>query len=416
MLFRLFFTVIFVIYFNLFALASDNEIYFIAPTGATGKFNRLFYDYVKAFNSKYDKKRMTFIPLQEWDLVISEVKKMAESGKKFIFISEVSQTYEIEFLNLAKSFDGFYKLKNSDLNKINSDIFPQYLKNSYGKNGELFGLPILRSMPVVFYNLDNLKKSGYNQKNLPNNWSEFKTLLIKIKKNSNITPFYLAGDWYDFLFEALVIQSGGNILDLKSKEIKFDSPEAVKALTFWKELIDEKLLKRVENWKGAMNGFIAGKFPVIFYSSGGMGTAQQAEGLNWVADMLPKNKKYGCPYGGGNLYLGKTLELGDREYIMEFIKFLYQPEVAAEISDLSGYLPVIKSSFNLQKIKDKYTKIQAYKNVIRQVPFGQIKMMGVHNLEIRGILKGAIDRTLNEGMLPEKSLKQAQLELLKRVK
>ena len=84
-----------------------------------------------------------------------------------------------------------------------------------------------------------------------------------------------------------------------------------------------------------------------------------------------------------------------------------------QISDLSGYLPVIKSSFNLQKIKDKYTKIQAYKNVIRQVPFGQIKMMGVQNLEIRGILKDAIDRTLNEGMLPEKSLKQAQLELLK---
>lgn len=336
---------------------------------------------------------------------------MAASGKKFIFISEVSQTYEIENLNIATNYDDFYGNKKNELKKINADIFIEYSKNSFGKDGKMYGLPIFRSMPVVFYNLDYLKKAGYNQKNLPKNWFEFKIMLEKMKQALNMTPFVLAGDWYDFLFEALVIQAGGRIIDAKNKKIKFYSPEAIVALTYWKELIDAKLMKRVENWKGAINGFIAGKFPVIFYSSGGMGSAQKTEGLNWLADMLPKNKKYGCPYGGGNLYLGKTINMNDRDFVIEFIKTLYQPHIAAEISDLSGYLPVTKSSFKLQKIKDKYNKIQAYKNVFRQVPYAQLKMMGIQNLKIRESLKKAIDRTLNEGMQPEKSLKQAQQEL-----
>lgn len=408
---KAFFTFFLVLTFYCSAYADINEIYFIAPTGATGKFSRLFYEYVKEFNHKHMKNRIIFIPLQEWDIVISQAKEMAASGKKFIFISEVSQTYEIENLNIATNYDDFYGNKKNELKKINADIFIEYSKNSFGKDGKMYGLPIFRSMPVVFYNLDYLKKAGYNQKNLPKNWFEFKIMLEKMKQALNMTPFVLAGDWYDFLFEALVIQAGGRIIDSKNKKIKFYSPEAIVALTYWKELIDAKLMKRVENWKGAINGFIAGKFPVIFYSSGGMGSAQETEGLNWLADMLPKNKKYGCPYGGGNLYLGKTINMNDRDFVIEFIKTLYQPHIAAEISDLSGYLPVTKSSFKLQKIKDKYNKIQAYKNVFRQVPYAQLKMMGIQNLKIRESLKKAIDRTLDEGMQPEKSLKKAQQEL-----
>ncbi len=408
---NIFFFFIFSFFFFFSAYAKNNEIYFIAPTGATGKFNRLFYEYVKEFNQKNVQNKIVFIPLQEWDLVISQAKEMALSGKKFIFISEVSQTYEIENLKIATSFDDFYKYKKEDLNILNKDIYIEYTKNNYGKNGKMYGLPIFRSMPVVFYNLDYLKKVGYNSNNLPKNWLEFKSMLVKVKQNLNVIPFVLAGDWYDFLFEALVMQAGGSIVDSKNKKLNFYSPAAVEALTFWKELIDAKLMKRVENWKGAINGFVAGKFPVIFYSSGGMGAAQETEGLNWLADMLPKNKKYGCPYGGGNLYLGKTLEIADRDYIIEFIKTLYQPQVVAEISDLSGYLPVTKSAFKLQKIKDKYTKIQAYKNIFKQLPYAQIKMMGIQNLRIRESLKNAIDRTLDEGMLPEKSLKQSQLEI-----
>ena len=41
--------------------------------------------------------------------------------------------------------------------------------------------------------------------------------LKKIKETSNTIPFVLGGDWYDYLFEALVIQSGGSIMDPKSK-------------------------------------------------------------------------------------------------------------------------------------------------------------------------------------------------------
>lgn len=391
--------------------AEENEIYFIVPSGATSKLSRFFNDFTKDLNQKFNKKKIIFVPLQDWDIVNSEAKKLIDSGKKVIFVSEVSQTYEIEYLNIATNFNDFYKSKEYELKTLVSDIFPEYSNNSYGKNGKLYGLSIMRSIPVVYYNLDFLKKAGYNNNNLPKNWVEFKEMLKKIKETSNTIPFVLGGDWYDYLFEALVIQSGGSIMDPKSKQIKFYSAEAVKSLTFWKELIDEKLMTRVGLWKAAINGFILQKFPVIFYSSGGMGVAQKENGLNWNADMMPKDKKYGCAYGGGNLYLGKTLNIEDRDYVINFIKSLYRPEIQAEISDLSGYLPVTKKSFKVTKIKEKYTKIEAYKNVIRQVPFAHMKMMGAQNLLVRKTLKDAIDRTLDKGVPANESLKLAQKEL-----
>lgn len=60
---KAFFTFFLVLTFYCSAFAETNEIYFIAPTGATGKFSRLFYEYVKEFNHKHMKNRIIFIPL-----------------------------------------------------------------------------------------------------------------------------------------------------------------------------------------------------------------------------------------------------------------------------------------------------------------------------------------------------------------
>jgi sn-glycerol 3-phosphate transport system substrate-binding protein len=379
------------------------------PSGATSETTRMFANLFHQFEESEPGVKIDFCPLTDWDDVVKEIQDRVDKGQSAgLFVAELSETLELERKKLITPFGA---VLSGNANEFTDRFIPEFLGNSYCSTKEFCGPPFVRSTPVALYNLDNFRSIGLDKDHLPTTWGELKSALEKLAAGQKgPPPFALGGDWYDYLFEAMVRQAGGLLQDPQSLRVSFDTPEAVEALTFWKQLKDENLLRRTHNWKSALNAFCSGLAAVTYYSSGGMDTVQQKADFPWMADRLPKNKIYSVAYGGGNLYLGPNLSQEERQAALKLTNFLYSPHIQAQISVGSGFFPVVKRAFDDPLLKERYDTVEAYKRIKRQLQYAHPKLMTINFIEIRNILKRAIDRTLDNGQDAKQSLDQAQQE------
>jgi sn-glycerol 3-phosphate transport system substrate-binding protein len=382
----------------------------VIPSGATSESSRLYNDLLQEFRKAEPDIHVEFTPLVNWDDVVGVVRRLAEQRKPAVFVAEVSETLELEKLGLIEPFQNVLnKFDGADL--FVASITPEFLGNSYCRTRKLCGPPFIRSMPVAFYNLDKLKVIGLTEGQLPATWDELEAALAKLQVRYHQAPFCFGGDWYDYLFEATVLQSGGALMDFEKNKIVLDSTKAIEALNFWKRLKDKGLLIRMNNWKSTVNAFAAGYCMVTYYSSGGLETVRARAKFSWAADMLPRNKQYGVAVGGGNLYVAAGMNAEEQRAALQLAKFLYKPSVQARISAATGFFPVVNAAFAEPEFKERYTNNVSFSRVQRQLKYAKPKIMAADNLKMRAILKHAIDKSLNEGVEPAVALRQAQQEL-----
>ncbi|MBV8464443.1 MAG: extracellular solute-binding protein [Burkholderiales bacterium] len=397
---------------SLAAHAKDVALSFTIPSGATSEASRFYFGLVHEFNEANPGVHVEFHPMSDWDEVVNQVGGQVKAGRSAgVFVAEVSETLELEQMGALTPFDDLFAQEAGGVKAFAADLLPQFVGNSYCSTGALCGPPFVRSTPVALYNLDHLQAIGVDANHLPTTWADLETLLERLKAHGSTTPFVLGGDWYDYLFEAMVREAGGSLYDADHRHITLDTPEAVRALQFWHTLKQHKLLERATSWKATLNGFVDGHFPVVFYSSGGMETARTHAGLHWMADMLPRDKAYGVAVGGGNLYLSAHMTGEERGAALKFVRFLYQPATQARISLATGFFPVVDAAFSEQAFNGRYTHDEPFVRVRRQLPYAHPKLMTLENLRVRNILKHAIDNCLDDDMPPQKALQQAQREV-----
>jgi len=269
----------------------------------------------------------------------------------------------------------------------------------------------LRSTPVALYNLDRMRQAGISKDQLPATWGEMELMLEKLKNQSQQAPFCLGGDWYDYLFEAMVLQAGGTLMDAQRNRVTLTTPEAVEALSFWKRLKDKNLLVRAHTWKATLNGFVSNFYPVTYYSSGGLEAVRGNVKFAWTADMLPKNNAYAVAAGGGNIYLSAHLTDDETQAALKLVAFLFRPSIQARISATTGFFPAVDAAFAEPELKERYSKDEPFVRIRRQLKYAKPKLMSIENLKVRDILKKAIDRTLDENVAPADALQRAQHEV-----
>ncbi|WP_296002317.1 extracellular solute-binding protein [Rugamonas sp.] len=391
------------------ARAATVALKFIVPSGATAESSRLYYNLAHEFERQQPDIRVDFMPLGQWDDVIAKLRQLPEGGRAAVFVAEVSETLELEQMGLIEPF-GEALARYGNEKAFLAPFLPEFLGNSYCRGGKLCGPPFVRSTPVVLYNLEKLRDAGLGQDSLPAGWADFETVLGKLHARSHQAPFCLGGDWYDYLFEAMVRQSGGALMDMEHGRVTLATPEATEALAFWKRLKDEHYLVRMNTWKATLNGFVGGYCAVSYYSSGGLETVRAHARFAWMADMLPKNKNYGVAVGGGNLYLAKGMSAAEQQAALKLAAFLYQPSVQARISVATGFFPVVAGAFADTALAARYAREEPFLRVRAQLKYAKPKLMSTNNMRLRTVLKQAIDRVLDEGMDPAASLRWAQRE------
>lgn len=385
---------------------------FIIPSGATTESSRLYYQMIQQFEKQEPGIRIEFEPTRSWDAVIDRVLSPGQARPGAgLFVAEVSQTLELEQLGAILPMEELLERNGQRMKDFLAPIPRQFLSSGYCVSKKLCGTPFFRSMPVALYNLDQIKAAGWDERNLPETWSELEALLEQLHAKSGRAPFFLGGDWYDWLFEATVIQAGGSLMDLRSNKVTLNTPAAVKALEFWKRLREKGLLDRAPEWKDTLTGFTSGRYPVVYYSSGGMETVRANNRFAWMADMMPRGTGHGAALGGGNLYAMADLGKEQQAAAVKFVQFLYRPDIQAQISAATGYFPAVEAAFDEPLLKERYTREEPFMRARGQIRFARPKLAALHNLTVRGIVRSAIDRSLEGGIDPQTALRTAQNEV-----
>lgn len=379
----------------------------VRVTTETGRFYRRLID---EFEEQHPDIIISLHPCTSYNQVLFDVLHRAKEGQPAgVAVVEISELLTLQDGGAIIPLRPLITRGRGSEKQFLGRFVPGFLANSYGDGGEIYGLPFNRSTPIIYYNLDLLKKAGIPMGKLPTSWDELAALLQFYRNRTGQPPLGLAGTWFEWIFESFVYQNGGSLANEDNTRVNFNSPPVVQTLEFWQQLRQKGLMARVRDWRATMNSFVQlQRYPVIYYSSAGLPTVQRQARFNWTATVMPKNTAFGAGVGATNIFLSSHLSPRQQEAGWKFINFLLSDDIQARIALNSGYFPVVNSAFSDPRVKGLYDSHPAYKNGQRQLGFARAKIMTRNFKEVRKILQNAINETLDHDVPAKVSLARAQ--------
>lgn len=294
---------------------------------------------------------------------------------------------------------------------INLDDFnPGLMGNSY-VDGQLYGLPYLRSTPILYMNATLLKEAGLDPAG-PKNWKEFEEYARKLTKKGERVGVSLPADiWF---FEAMVAQSGGKMLSEDGKTAEFNGDAGVEALEFWKKLAKEGISKVPTGEKAgdiAKQDFGNGRAAMIFSSTADLSyhlSIAGEQGFEVKTAYMPANDSYGVPTGGANLVMTAGLDKEKQEAAWEFIKFMTAKEQTIYASKYTGYLPSRLSAIDAEEMKALYKEKPQFKVAVDQLQYGHARPMAEAYPEVVKVVVDEMYRSiLKDDVNPKDALNAA---------
>src|SRR4030081_279655 len=181
---------------------------------------------------------------------------------------------------------------------INKNDFFAGGMDTASANGAAYGLPWYVETRVVYYRKDLADKAGVTS--APATWDDLTSMAQKLKAGGSKYGINLqANDWQEYV--PLIWSAGGDVM--KNGKFTLDSPEAVKALTFYSDFF-KKGLTRGSTPPGfdLIQAFVTGDDP-MFISGPWMAGLITKAGLDqskWAVATMPKGDKSGTSFVGGS--------------------------------------------------------------------------------------------------------------------
>ncbi|MDD3997840.1 MAG: ABC transporter substrate-binding protein [Sphaerochaetaceae bacterium] len=242
---------------------------------------------------------------------------------------------------------------------------------SFGSEAFTFAIPFNRSTPIMYINQDMLDARGVKA---PTTWDELRAaarkLTIKEGNDTKVYGFEVPIDWWFWV--ALVYQAGGSITTDDGKAANF-LKAGTEALTFWKEMVDEGIMKRPPGkdynaWETANTDFINGNTAMIITSTAYLAYLTENCDFNMKCIFLPQKEKYAVPTGGTFFVMWNGASKAEKEGGYDFIKWMTEVDQTILWSQRTGYMVVRESALKDPRMVEFLDKNPNYK-----VSYDQLK-------------------------------------------
>jgi sn-glycerol 3-phosphate transport system substrate-binding protein len=292
-------------------------------------------------------------------------------------------------------------------------FYPTLMENGRTA-GKTWGIPFQRSTIVMYYNKDAFRAAGLDPERPPATWDELIAMGKKLTQpdGSQWGAMIPSTGYPYWMFGALAMQNGQVLMNNNGDTTYFDDPAVVGALQFWKDLGEKHRImpKGTIEWGTLRQNFLEGKTAIMWHSTGNLTAVKDNAKFDFGVAMLPASKRRGTPTGGGNFYIFKKTNPAERKAAMRLIKFMTNPENAAEWSMKTGYMGVSPAAYETQKLKD-YVKDFPYAAVARdQLQYATAELSTYQTGRVRKGLDDAIQAVLTGSKTPEAALKEAQAQ------
>jgi sn-glycerol 3-phosphate transport system substrate-binding protein len=238
-----------------------------------------------------------------------------------------------------------------------------YYTNS---RGQMLSFPFNSSTTVFWYNKDAFEKAGLDPNRAPQTWPEVVAAMAKLKASGHACPFTTGWQtwtqlesfsaWHNVPF--LTKENGFGGPDAK---LVFNGPVQVRHIAN----LQEWLKKGYFVYGGRKNEpeakFYSGECAMMTTSSAAYGTIKANAKFRFAESTLPYYADVqGAPQntiiGGASLWVMGGKSKAEYRGVAKFFTFLSRPEVQAQFSQETGYLPITMAAYDLTKKSGFYEK------------------------------------------------------------
>ncbi|WP_244863359.1 ABC transporter substrate-binding protein [Paenibacillus cisolokensis] len=349
---------------------------------------------VEQFNASQDRIEVVAEHQGNYDDLHAKVQAAFAAGNApAVTDLEIASTGVFARSGMLQELTGF---ADRDKEKVKLDDFiPGLMGNAY-VDGKLYGLPFMRSTPIMYKNATMLKEAGLDPEG-PKTWDELEQYARVLKEHGKTAMTMPVDIWF---YEALVAQSGGTVLSEDGKSAAFQSPEGVAPVEFWQRLAKEGLLKipvgdeagatADKDWANQLSAF---KFGSTAGVSGSLEIAK-GNGFELAASFMPANKSYGVPTGGCQLVMTSKLSDEEKEAAWEFIMFMTSTENTIYQHKHVGYLPTRLTAIESEELKTHFKEFPQYKVAVDQLEYARPRPMENAYPEVTKMMKEAIEKAI----------------------
>ncbi len=296
-------------------------------------------------------------------------------------------------------------------------FYPAFMENSQ-TGGKTWGIPFQRSTIVLYWNKEMFKEAGLDPNRAPANWKEqveYAQKLTKRDASGKVTQWGIqipSSGFPYWLFQALAIQNGVNLMNAVGTETYYDKPEVIGALQYWVDLARTQKVhpEGIVEWGTTPKDFFEKKMAMMWTTTGNLTNVRTNAKFDFGVAMLAAGKQRGSPTGGGNFYLFKKSTPAQREAAFKFIKWITTPQRAAQWGIDTGYVAVRADAFDTPVMK-QYVAGFAPAAVARdQLPFAKAELSTHDNQRVTKALNDGLQAALTGTKTPEQAMKDAQRE------
>ncbi|OAN68041.1 ABC transporter substrate-binding protein [Seohaeicola saemankumensis] len=276
--------------------------------------------------------------------------------------------------------------------------------------GKTWGIPFQRSTIVAYYNKDMFRAAGLDPEAAPATWDEMISMGKALTKEGTYGLMIPSTGYPYWMFQALAIQNGKEVMSDDGLTTYFDDPAVVETLEFWKSLSTEHgiMPEGTVEWGTLRQAFLEGQTAMMWHSTGNLTAVKNNASFDFGVAELPANVRPGSPTGGGNFYVFKDTSAEERAAAMKLIEFMTSPEQAAAWSIATGYMGVSPAAYETEALK-AYTAAFPPALVARnQLENAVAEFSTFETARVREGLNNAIQAALTGAKSPADALAEAQ--------
>ena len=296
-------------------------------------------------------------------------------------------------------------------------FYPAFMENSQ-TGGKTWGIPFQRSTVVLYYNKELFREAGLDPNKPPQNWAEQVSYAQKLTKrdaSGNVTTWGIqipSSGFPYWLFQALAIQAGTNLMNSAGTQTYYDRPEVIEGLTYWVDLVNKYKVhpQGIVEWGTTPKDFFEKKVAMMWTTTGNLTNVRNNAKFDFGVAMLPAGKQRGSPTGGGNFYLFKKSTPAQRDAAFKFIKWVTTPGRAAQWGIDTGYVAVRPDAWETPAMKTYVAGFPAAAVARDQLPYAKAELSTHDNQRVTKALNDGLQAALTGTKTPEQAMKDAQRE------
>lgn len=408
--------------FAVSALAEPIEInWWHAMRGPRGETVQKIVD---SFNNSQTEYKVIATYKGEYDEVVNAGVAAVRARKQ----PHLLQAFEVgtQTMMLSGAIYPVYELMADNGFKIDWSQYLQPVLSYYmNADGNLMSMPFNSSTPVMYYNLDMLKKAGLQplSKDKPVTWDELGDITAKLVK-SGATGGLVTGwqSWtqvenYSAMHD-LPFASKANGYEGLDTELLINNDKVVNHITRLKSwMADKRFYYGGQKYQGPQAEFIAQNAGLYIDSISAIAKIQKSvKDFQWDIAPLPVESWMPNPQnsiiGGASLWVFKGLPKQDYKGVAAFLNHLAGTESQVLWHKETGYFPITLGAYEQLK-KDGYYEEFPYqevgiKELTRRNPTKNSRGLRLgYFIQIRNIINEELELVWNSSKTPQQAMDSA---------